>query len=52
MTLAGNTVYPYGYGSGSIDTNFDHHQFSLENTFKYAMRLEGLTCPYCRQPFE
>jgi hypothetical protein len=30
MTLAGNTVCPYG----SIDTNFDPPQFSLGSTFK------------------
>jgi hypothetical protein len=31
MTLAGNTVYPYG----SIDTNFDPAEFSLDSTFNY-----------------
>ncbi len=30
MTLAGNTVYPYG----SIDTNFDPPQFSFDSAFK------------------
>ncbi len=30
MTLAGNTIYPYG----SIDNNFDPPQFSFDSTFK------------------